>query len=965
MGTYKKDIVAFYVEDPENPIQPRIDGDFSFFEIQVNTKVKFCLKVIKASDPKATKENVYWVAQMHSKFKTNSWLGFKKVKTKNGKKSEHKIENDLPFHEFLNSLNKGTKHEHKFLENGKKNPDYRNFTITNTKEIGTNYLPANPYEDRFNKRDTKDGAYGDFSYIVDTLGEGIWLEGINYLPEFRSQGAFIIAVAEPQILSFCVEKRTIAEAKVKKNPIKTEDTTEVASELIYGDMLDLHLRLHNVLDYTAHVEIFCDDKSMNEKNIKKIILPKDKENPSMDYNLDIIDELKVDLRWAEKSDHDEGEDTEDSLKEFTLKLTLTPTKKSDENKAINATPDNRPTLTREVTFTINYKGDFSPDLQEKKYVTQIIKVKQPPLITQSYEQCKYTSLTLTIGDQKPFTLLKEEENGALTDECSDNKTAVYELVAGNVDNKTPVTIDIDADVSTCEDSTLRHQNNTFNIENIVPLEYKKGSGIWESIKNKNIFPEVQPYNQDGKITERQLKFYAAYPYQAWSEDTFLFKYLTWQIDPVELYIGVRSCRYERTPSIYIHPDMVWALHFNYGVKKEDILYFQNKEVGLVSGYANYMDYIKDAVLWIYEPFKEFFDYFFPKGNQEKLEELVEELGLDDDRTYARLGLHVGYDGDKEIDYTIITRYKAYMYYLIYQMVMISLAVDLLILWLTRGRALQGKALKLQRVLKKVKKTKERVEKATGLEFAILYPKINANAGIYRIPQEKGNIATIIEATIQAKPLIGLNVKYEYDFNEKKGVSLIDNNGKEHKIKKFKRLKELKASFSLRGEINTDINIKYNTYSGKFTTNENGVQQELEKGAILKNETAIKGTFEISGEGEFPVTFGSNPITLNFSISTNTNTGFREAKIFGVDDIGPFFQVQFTVDAFKVEIDTEVVLKKGRATLFDIKKAFLEIFGIETEEPDFPWMVWEEQKILLPKMYLFDPLRQYNDKIKQP
>ncbi len=965
-GSYQKEIVVDE-EQSKATVERRQRGEYYVFEIPVNTKITFHLKVLKASNMEATAQNVYWVAQSHKDFGTRKWLQFKKTK-QNG--AERPVVNELPLHEFLNSLNKGTIHEKPFLEDGTPNPDYDIHTIESTKGVGVKYVPANPYKDRFTKR-KNEALYGDIKYTAEKLGEGIWLEGINFTPEYASQGAFIIAVDEPQILSFFVEKRHLSENEVRKNGAKKGDTDHVAQELVYGEMMDLHLRLHNVFDYTADLEIFCDDESMdvNENGVKYVRtiplikaedIEKKRENPSLFYNLNIIDELVTDIRWASKSNHEEGEDFEDSLQDYKMVLTLRPVKKKNQGTE----EDNRPVLKREVTFTVNYRGDFSLEEQEHKYVTQIVKVKQPPLVTQSYETCKYTSLTLTIGDQAPFDLLREEEDGSLSGSCADNKTAVYELVAGNVDNVTPVTIDIDADVSTCEDTTERHQNNTFNLKHIEPIEYKKGEGTWRALVNKNIFPEVQPYIQDGEVTESQLKFKAAYPYNAWSEDTFLFKYLTWQIDPIELHIGVQSCRYVRTPSIYIYPDMIWALHFNYGVKEDEILYFQNDEVGLISGYAQYMDYIKDAILWIYEPFKEYFDKFFPKGNQDKLEEMIEAMGLDDDRTYARLGFHAKYDGDKLINYSDLQPYKGYMYYLIFQMVMISLAVDLLILYLTRGRALQGKALKLQKVLKRVRKTKERIEKATGLEFAILYPKINANSGIYKIAQENGEIATIIEATIQAKPLIGLDVKYEYDFNEKKGVKLIDSKGKEHKIKKWKWLEKFIATLKVSGQLNTDINVKYNTLTEVFSINQNGKQQKLKNKDILKNESVIRGEISAESEAFIPVTFGSNPVTVNVEINGKASFSLSEAKIFGVDAIGPFFQMEYTIGAAELSINTVVEARKGRLTLYDIKKAFLNIFGIEKSEPDLEKIVMEERKYRLHKMYLFDPLRQFKDKTEK-
>ncbi len=942
-GSYQKVIVADQKKLDTGIVKKRIYKRYYVFEIQLNQKVNFKLKVLNAKNINETGQNVYWIFQDSTNFEKHVYGSFE----------SHENKNDFQTH--LNTLNIGTKYEVAFFEDGSENPDYIHYTEESTKCIGKNYLPTNPFKSNRKKREGI--LLGSVSYTPTVLGKGLWIEGINYTPEFESQGAFMIAVSEPQILNLYVEKRYRPEKIVRESGVITdqEDTTHVTQELTYGNMLDIHINLHNILDdYTCTLGVFYEDTSMSEGYSRIIDLDQNKkDNPSLDYNRKFIEELVVDLRWAGRSKHKEGKDDEDSLQDYKMVLTFRPTNADEKSHA-----KDYPIITREITFTVNYKGNFSYDEHEPSYITQVVKVHKPPLVSQSFEDCRYTSLSLKIGNQPKFNLLYEEKDGSLSGKCTDNKTAVYQLVAGNVGNVIPVLIEIDAEVSTCEDSTLKHQNNTFNIEDIIPLEFKKGKGVWKYIKNKNIFPEVQPFTLVGKITESSLAFNAAYPYQAWSESTFLFKYLTWQIDPIELFIGVRSCRYVRTPSIYIYPDMVWSLHFNYGIKENEILYFQNKKVNLIFGYANYMDYIKDAVLWIYEPFKEYFDTFFPNGNQDKLEELVKALGLDDAKTYARLGLHVRYDGDKEIDYTAITRYKAYMYYLIFQFVMVSLAVDLFILYLTRGKALEGKALKLQRTLKRVKKRIKSIEEATELEFAILYPKINANAGIYRISQENGEIATIIEATIQAKPLIGLNVKCKFDLNEKKGVSLIDKKGKEHKIKKFKWLEKLVATFELDGQINTDINIKYNTHSQKFTTNENGVKQELKNGYILKNKGSVVGYAELKGKIVLPVSSRANAISLHITASADTDFGFSEAKVFGIDTIGPFFRIEYTIEEFSLNVNIDVVAKKGRKTLYDIKKAFLEFFGIDTNEEGFEKMFFEEKKILLPKLYLFDPLRQF-------
>ena len=103
--------------------------------------------------------------------------------------------------------------------------------------------------------------------------------GINYRPDFKNQGAFIMAVEAPQIIDFIVEKRVwskeeqiVALRGVTVGGSEGNSTETVEDELIYGDMLDLHLSLHNVIDYTAEVDILCKGKSMfeNDEGIKDL-----------------------------------------------------------------------------------------------------------------------------------------------------------------------------------------------------------------------------------------------------------------------------------------------------------------------------------------------------------------------------------------------------------------------------------------------------------------------------------------------------------------------------------------------------------------------------------------------------------------------------------------------------------------------------------------------------------------------
>lgn len=948
-GSYQKEIVVD--EKKSNaPVARRQQGKHYVFEIPIDTKITFHLKVLKASNMEATGQNVYWVAQSHKNFKTNKWLKFQKV---NSNGATRYVENEKPLHEFLNHLNRGTKFEKKLLNDGTKNPHYVNYTLDSTNGVGRNYIPANPYKDRFTEREDK-ALYGDLNYTATKLGEGIWLEGFNYTPEHKSQGAFILAVGEPQILSFFVEKRTQQESKVKKQGITKEkqvDTEHVEQELIYGDYMDLHLRLHNVFDYIADLEIFCDDKSMDENEEEyrylRIIPLFDKknddgsslmENPSVYYNLDIIEELLTDIRWADKSDHDEGKDTEDSLQEYKMVLTLTPTKSPKYNN------DNRPILKREVTFTVNYKGDFSLEEQELEYVEQVVKVKQPPLVSQSFETCNYTELVLTNGDSE-LTLLKEEDNGSLTEVRKDNKTPYYEFVAGNNKNKQEISIDVSSNVGDCVNE-VSHIDNVFNTSSIEVYNYDKKyknsliGEIEKYIEGANIFENIQPFKEIQK-TEKLLKFKAGYPYNAFNEDTFLIRYLTFQMTPVPLDISVQSCRYIRTPKFLIYPDVIWAVHMNYDPEK--ILYYDNEEVPLVEGYGDYMSYIAKGLDWINNQVKPFVESyvkgFLSKEKQKSwdtVQKMIKEF-VDESVTEVSLGFHAKYDDDssKIINYAEIQPYKFALNYMIFQMVLISIALDLLMIYLTRGKVSPG-LMKAARAAKKFKKFQKRVDAFKDkYNLSFLMPKMSVNFAIHREQQpDFGEVATIFEYTMRANPFLGISTEYEFVPEQLPKA-----------LKKF----EIKAV--VKGEIAFDINIRFNTLTKEFTLNNNASDQKaggcdvLKDGDIIQMQGRI--ALELEAKGKYKDDFelwDFLPVSVEAEGEVELHSAAGITRRFGVHKTrGPYLEDKLFFDGIKGKYKQKL----------KVEIADREVFDSNPKNEEEPIPVFGQKTISLGTMYLFE------------
>ncbi len=925
-GSYQKQIVANIKKSPEatdSAIFKINHGGYFFFEIEVDKKANFSLEVLKASNEEATRENVYWVAQDYKHFGTRKFLKFKHVN------------NALALHEFLNSLNEGTKYGGPTLKNGKPNPNYDPSTadirtLENTAYVGKNYFATNPYLSNTVKRVLENNVYfGNLAYKTNKKGEGVWIEGINYKAEFKSQGAFVIAVGAPEILNFYAEKRTRSEREVDALGVKKQDCDAVAQTLIYGDVIDLHLNLHNVVDYTADIEIFCDGKSMNrnennETYLKYIPLKKhfNNENPSLNYNIAFIDELVTDIRWANKSNHEAGKGNKDALKEYKLKLTLTPL----ERKALDGRPHyERKTLSREITFTVNYTSNFSLDEHEPEYVAQVVKVKQLPLVTQSYEMCKYTELKMQIqGQDAPIVILQEQESGALTD----NKTPYFNIIAGNKANAKEITISTNIDnenvsVANCVNEES-HINNVFDTSSIIPYNYKAKFSdnifgrVLSKIYNSNMFEDVQPFTLQGTPNEQQLKFKAAFPYNSINNTTFLVRYLTMQLNPVPLDISVKSCRYVRTPKIWIHPDVKWGYHLNFDMDEKKRVYFESKQVTLAEGHGTYMSYLGAGVDWLNTKLKPSIKRYLVHTNNEDLNESWENVQniiegfVEDSTTKIALGFHAVYDGEKEKNYAEISPYSHILNYQIFQIALATLVVDILMIYLTKGKVSPGMS-KFAKVAKKIQNAKNKLNKFSDKhDIDFLMPQISISAGIYKKQEKFGNIATVFEWKMKAAPLIG--VKTEYKFEPEQLPTA---------------LKKFSLSATVKGLIDIDVVVNYNTYTKKFTipkganvTQQGSGGNLLENGDIFQTEGRVAFTLVANGayEDEFEL-WKFLPVvktSIELGVDLHTSTGFT--RRLGVDAIrGPYIEDALFFDGIEGTYFQNFEVKVGRRKVSDTNK----------------------------------------------
>ncbi|WP_237276259.1 hypothetical protein [Tenacibaculum ovolyticum] len=490
--------------------------------IPKNEAISFRILALKAVNPKATENRVYWVAQSYKNFRTEKWLNFKT----NGVVKEY----DKTLAEHLTKLN----------EESKKYKDVK-YSESDSKNVGKKYKIAS-----YLKSMGKD-TFGVINYKSNKLGAGIWLEGINYFPAWKSQGTFIIAVDKPQIMSFYAKKRisTKDKSSQEKNlKFIAKDIQVLENELEYGSIVDLHMKLHNVPYYDILLTITCGGKELVKE---EVTLNRNGDNPALDYNVEQRYELHIKPSWIETLNHEQGEDDQDSIKEGTLSIILIP------NRAIMHAPyteEDVKRLKKEISFKINYKGDWAVDEEEQEWIPQIAEIQEATLVTQQFEECGFKDIKIT-DSCSSFYILEPNDNGGLKTNIT---TPILEFVGGN--SKKPQTITIDlGEVNTAEckqagfDNTVNnysHTNNTFNTTHLPT----------ETVKS-NLFGSVTSVEIVNK-TENKLELTLAFPYKADNKFEIFTNYL-FGGKHISYPLIIQSCRYIRTPIIKLYADIEWIL----------------------------------------------------------------------------------------------------------------------------------------------------------------------------------------------------------------------------------------------------------------------------------------------------------------------------------------------------------------------------------------------------------------------
>lgn len=368
-------------------------------------------------------------------------------------------------------------------------------------------------------------------------------------------------------------------------------------------------------------------------------------------------------------------------------------------------------------------------------------------------------------------------------------------------------------------------------------EHKNEIIVIDNYKKKKAYP-LKPQKEGEKI--KNSVSHAVYSFtpsipELWnsfmSDETNLFHFY------------LNSCAYyskvgEKHPTFAIkaYPDVNWVttLRYNYFDDPKDIsaLYFKQIPVKLVVG-IEMIRQIEKAVTEIIKGIA-FLSEDLAKNAKtitEYITEMPKKFGV---------GMHALHDFSdpktptQRIDYTQKYKWVAEIY--IAELCLGIIAVDLLILWFTKGKGSFARIRKYRKVLNAKKKFDD-----MGFEF--IEPKIAYSQGLYFEKQPDGRVAQVNQMHVKANPLIGVKYDKEHKLHElaQKGKGLAE------LIKEYGI--EATLSLKINGTIEADYIMKYNslikTISIKDTLNSH---LSNDKG-IFTGGTAIAVNAEIDIKGK--------------------------------------------------------------------------------------------------------------------
>ncbi|WP_459926513.1 OmpA family protein [Flavobacterium covae] len=395
--------------------------------------------------------------------------------------------------------------------------------------------------------------------------------------------------------------------------------------------------------------------------------------------------------------------------------------------------------------------------------------------------------------------------------------------------------------------------------------------------------EIQIQNNKEKIlikdSQADIKVKSSVPPHFAS--SYLFYLIEYLAPGVSLnhsyYINFHTCAYfanKTYPSLQmlVYPDLVWIANLQYNFKEKGDYFFHDKKLELEQGIKAVLDEFRNSLV------AKIMSYLPTGFTQNLLFDYIEKQAED-----YQYGAHVIHDRDiekagkalilKGTEVNLITQTKYTKYaaaYAIYVMVLLTIVIEIIIIYLTRGRNLTGKAKKIQKVLRKIKALEKIAERKGDVDIEIIPPSIAINAGMYYKQLANQNIALFYEVNVKADPIIAVEIKKEFDLLDllDKGIDIAkaktpnapqvqeqlkQNAPNNSKIKQYLNNAGLKVTGEIvvTGEIGFEHSVIVNTLTKQFS-----IIDHLKNGFVNKNEVLLKPQikFDAKFKGEYKKDF---------------------------------------------------------------------------------------------------------------
>ncbi|MCG8913886.1 hypothetical protein [Tenacibaculum finnmarkense] len=495
----------------------------------------------------ATQDRFFLAKQTLVNFGKHEWIPFEGVTNKSN------------LHDFINEISE------KQIEIYNNNPSGRGafepLTATGTKQVEKNYLQNFEMKNVAGKT-VFEALETSFMLTAADIGKGFWVEAFNYKPEWKKdQGVIIVGVQDPKVVSFYAEKRTITEKKIK-GVTGDKIETSLPCEQVYANILDIYINIHtrnknfpinlSVVNTDSAEEIVLHNHIFSETSFTS--------RPTSIGNIITIEEISLLPQWIKKIAHEPSE--EGTIKNFIIRLELDLSNVEDSNN--ECCFDN---IVKEISFTINYKDEWSVEEDDEDWVAQIAEIKEATLVSQENEECGFTSIKI-IDDCNPFYILKSDK-GVLT---TNNTTPILEYVAGGNNNSKTITIELEkvetaecqqkAGFNNTEDNGKTHINNTFNTLHLPT-----------KIVQSDLFGTISPVKIISE-NENKITLELTFPYEADNKLDIFINYL-FSDKYIEFPLIIQSCRYIRTPVIRIYADIEWILKLSVASLKPEAYNYAN------------------------------------------------------------------------------------------------------------------------------------------------------------------------------------------------------------------------------------------------------------------------------------------------------------------------------------------------------------------------------------------------------